>query len=243
MTTGGPLAGRRVVVTRASTQAAGLVQRLEGLGAEVVEVALIRIDEPSDGGRRLRRALEDLDAYDWLVVSSPNGADRVAGALARCRTPRPFVAAIGTATAEALGRSADLLPDRQVADGLVEVFPSGSGRVLLVQSEQARPVLAEGLRERGWSVDVVPGYRTVPTRPTELPGAVRSADAVLFSSGSAARSWREVVGEWTPPVVVAIGPVTAAAARDAGLKVTRVASDHSLTGLIEALAAALDGGP
>jgi uroporphyrinogen-III synthase len=238
-----PLAGRRVVVTRAAAQSAGLSERLEALGAEVVELALIRIDEASDGGAALRHALDRLDEYDWLVVSSPNGAARVAEAL-RGRLPgHPLVAAVGTATAEALGRGADLVPARQVAEGLVDAFPDGTGPLLLVQAEQARPALADGLRARGWSVDVVAAYRTVTVRPDELPPALFDADAVLFGSGSAARSWRQAVGDWTPPVVVAIGPVTAAAAADAGLKVTRVASDHSLTGLIDALAAALDGGP
>jgi uroporphyrinogen-III synthase len=238
-----PLVGRRVVVTRAATQSAGLSERLAALGAEVIELALIRIDEASDGGVALARALERLDAYDWLVVSSPNGAARVAGVLGGRRVGRPLVAAVGTATADALGRPADLVPSRQVAEGLVEVFPAGSGRVLVVQAEQARPTIAEGLRARGWSVDAVAAYRTETVHHDELPPAVLQADAVLFGSGSAARSWRQVVGEWTPPVVVAIGPVTASAARDAGLKVTSVAADHSLTGLIEALAVALDGGP
>jgi uroporphyrinogen-III synthase len=230
-----------VVVTRAAAQSAELSDRLRALGAEVVELALVRIDDPADGGVALRRALERLAEYDWLVVSSPNGAARVSAALPA--GPPPRLAAVGTATAEALGRAADLVPTRQLAEGLVEVFPSGAGRVLLVQAEQARPILAEGLRARGWSVDVVAAYRTVSVHHDELPPALFDADAVLFSSGSAARSWREVVGEWTPPVVVAIGPVTAAAAGGAGLKVTSVASDHSLTGLIESLAAALDGGP
>lgn len=243
MTPGGLLAGRRVVVTRAASQAAALSQRLEALGAEVLELALIRIDEASDGGVGLRRALGQLESYDWLVVSSPNGATRVAGALGGRGAGRPRLAAVGTATAEALGQPADLVPRRQVAEGLVEVFPPGPGRVLVVESEQARPALAEGLRARGWSVDAVAAHRTVTVHHDELPPALFEADVVLFSSGSAARSWRQVVGEWTPPVVVAIGPVTAAAAVEAGLKVTGVASDHSLTGLIEALAAALDRGP
>jgi uroporphyrinogen-III synthase len=238
-----PLVGRRVVVTRAAAQSAGLSERLAALGAEVVELALIRIDEASDGGVALGRALDRLDTYDWLVVSSPNGAARVAAAPGVRGAASLRVAAVGTATAEALGRPADLVPARQVAEGLVEVFPAGPGRVLVVQAEQARPTIAEGLRARGWSVDAVAAYRTETVHHDELPPAVLQADAVLFGSGSAARSWRQVVGEWTPPVVVAIGPVTASAARDAGLKVTSVAADHSLTGLIEALAAALDGGP
>jgi uroporphyrinogen-III synthase len=147
------------------------------------------------------------------------------------------VAAIGNATATALGVPVHLLPARQNAAGLLAAFPVGEGTVLVVQAAGAAPELAEGLATLGWTVTVVAPYLTVPARPTrEQQFAALAADAVLFAAGSAAKAWVQVFGDTTPPVVVAMGPQTAAAATAAGLKVTLVAADHSLDGLVAALA-------
>lgn len=245
-----PLAGRRVVVTRAAGQADDLVADLERLGAAVVRLPLIQIVDPADGGRALTDALDRLDAVDWLVVTSPNGARRVAAALAARPAGRPRVAAVGRATEEALGRSADLVPSDQIAEGLLAEFPEGEGRVLLVQADAARPVLAEGLAAKGWRVVTVVGYRTAVAPPSLVDDpswrrqrdAARGADAVVFTSGSTARGWASAVGPDLPPVVVAIGPATAAAAADAGLSVTAIAEEHSRTGLMSTLVDAIVGG-
>lgn len=242
-----PLVGRRVVVTRAVDQADDLAGELEALGAEVVRLPLIGIEEPDDGGRALGAALARLDAVDWLVVTSPNGARRVASALSHRPLGRPRVAAVGRATEEALGRDCDLVPTDQIAEGLIAEFPDGDGRVLLVQAEAARPVLAEGLAARGWRVLPVVAYRTAiaPTSLTSDPEWQRAreaaigADAVLFTSGSTAQAWVTSVATTTPPVVVAIGPATAARARALGLEVTAEAVDHSRGGLLTALVDAI----
>lgn len=238
MSAGRPLAGRRVVMTRPIERAGALAGMLRDAGAEVIELPLITIAEPADGGVELREALADVSRYDWLVVTSPSGATRVAAAVSSPRPSGPRVAAVGTGTAAALRTAVDLVPQRQVAEGLLEVFPSGPGRVLLAQAEAARPVLAEGLRAKGWEVDAVVAYRTLETPPAD-PTEALGADAVVFASGSQARAWRNTIGTRTPPVVVTIGPVSAAAAADAGLQVTAVADDHSLDGLVKALAQAL----
>src|SRR5262245_17822851 len=123
-----PLFGRRVVVTRAREQASELTGRLEALGAEVIELPAIEIDDPDDGGASLRRAANSIQSYDWLVLTSSNGARRL---LAELRDARELggvkVAAIGPGTADALLQGnvrADLVPDRFVAEALLDVFPS-----------------------------------------------------------------------------------------------------------------------
>ena len=136
------------------------------------------------------------------------------------------------------------MPDRFVAEGLVEAFPdppAGGGRVLLAQAEAARPVLADGLRARGWDVSTVVAYRTVPvTPPPELVQAAAAADAIAFTSGSTVDGYVRAAGVGAvPSVVVAIGPVTSAAVAAHGLEVAAEADPHSLAGLVEATVAAL----
>lgn len=239
----GVLSGRRIVVTRAADQAGDLADRLRAHGAEVVLLPTIAVVDAQDGGAALHDALAGLDDVDWLVVTSPNGARRVATALAARPSGRPSVAAVGSATAVALGRPADLVPTDQIAEGLVEAFPVGSGVVLLAQAAEARPVLAEGLTAKGWTVRTVTAYRTV-VGPHDLlddpvwlraRDAARTADAVVFTSGSTARGWARLVDLPLPAVTVAIGPAAEAVARQESLKITHVAADHSLDGVVTAL--------
>jgi uroporphyrinogen-III synthase len=235
------LAGRRIVVTRAAAQAQPLVDRLLELGAEPVVVPLIEIVEPSDGGQALANALARLGEFDWIVVTSPNGAERVRSALAASPT-RPMVAAVGTATAAALGVPVDLVPDVQTADGLAGAFGHGAGAALIVGPEQRRadrgrqsPV-HRALAAQGWTVTAVEAYRTVPIAPSSGDLLrVLSADAVLFASGSAVRGWVDVFGTQTPAVTAAIGPSTAQVAGENGLKIDIIATDHSLHGLVDSL--------
>ena len=225
-------------MTRAAEQAEPLAARLRDLGAEPVVVPLIEIGPPTDGGVLLAEALEQLHRYDWLVVTSLNGASAVHDAVAALprAAKRPFIAAVGVATAQALGAPADLVPTEQRAEALVTEFPNGTGSVLLPQAEQAGPDVAAGLRAKGWQVHVVAAYRTLPVVPTAgVLLRVLSADAVLFASGSAVRAWVAVFGLQTPAVTVAIGPSTKQVAELLGLKVDAVAADHSLEGLIKEL--------
>jgi uroporphyrinogen-III synthase len=135
----------------------------------------------------------------------------------------------------------DLVPPRSIGEGLVEAFPTGPGRVLVAQAEAARPVVAEGLAAKGWQVERVDAYRTVPAVvPTELLRASAAAAAIAFTSASTVRSLVAAGGtEALPPVVVCIGPVTAQAAGELGISVTAVADQHDLDGLVDALVAAL----
>ncbi len=230
----GALAGRTVVVTRAAEQADALADVLRERGALPVVVPLVEI--VAVPAEQAALAALRADTFDWLVASSPNAA--TAYLAAHAEHPR-HAAAVGEATAQVLragGVAVELVPHRQRAAGLVEAFPDGPGRVLVVQGSQAESGLVDGLTARGWSVTVARPFTTAPVRPPEdLARQALAADAVLFASGSAARAWVEVFGSAAPPIVVAIGPQTADAVTRAGLKVSSTATDHSLAGLADAL--------
>ena len=243
-----PLFGRTVVVTRAPHQASDLVGRLRAEGAATVEVPTIDVVDPVDGGASLAEAADRLSSYQWVVLTSANAVDRLFGVL---RDARAFgaarVAAIGPGTADALARrgvAADLVPERFLSEGLLEAFPDpppAGGAVLVPRAAVARDVLPDGLRARGWVVDVVDAYRTVPlVPPPEVLARIAAADAVVFSSASSATNFVAAAGvDAAPPTVVCIGPVTADAATGAGLSVSATATESSLDGLVAALVGAL----
>ncbi len=235
-----PLAGATVAVTRARAQASGLASRLSGLGAAVIETPAIRV-VPLDG------PLPDLPRYDLVCLTSPNGArllfDRLyavgldARAFAGAR-----VAAIGPGTAAALrehGVVADLVPERFVAEGLVEALAEVPvKRALIARAAEARDVLPDALRERGADVDVVALYETVaePLAVEQLD-ALAGADYVTFTSSSTVRFFLSAVGERFPrrARLVSIGPVTSATLREHGFEPHVEASRHDIDGLVEAL--------
>jgi len=201
----------KVVVTRAEAQAGPLVERLEALGHEVVRCPLIRLEPLGDEPL-------DFSSYDWVVVTSPNGADEIGRRLA---TPPRHFAAIGPATAEALrrhGYEPDLVSRVHTQEGLRDELPPG--RALLAAAEGARQGVIEA--------DFLALYRTVELTPPAPEG-----DVALVASASAARGLA-ATGAHVP--VVAIGPQTAAAALEAGLDVVAEATQHDLDGLLDALA-------
>jgi uroporphyrinogen III methyltransferase / synthase len=250
-----PLLGRRVVVTRARAQAGELVERLAALGAATVEVPAIEIVDPEDGGTALAAAVERLADYDWLVLTSPNGARRLLDALDRAgRDARALggvrLATVGPGIAAALAEARlvpDLVPSRYVAESLLDSFPdppaAGAegerGRVLLVRAAVARDVLPAGLAARGWDVDVVDAYRSEPVPLSDAQAkALADAEIVTFTSSSTVTNLVAAAeGRPLPPVVAAIGPVTAATARDHGLAVAVEAEVHTIDGLVDALLA------
>jgi uroporphyrinogen-III synthase len=204
----------RVIVTRPRAQAGPLVERLEQLGVDVVECPLIEIERTSD------EAI-DCSGYDWLIVTSPNGADEVA----RRGRNLPRVAAVGPGTAETLrahGISPAFVPHDSSQDGLLREFPRPAGRVLFAAAEGARRGPIEAL-----AADFVPLYRTRLLTPAPPEG-----ELVVLASGSAARAYAGIGGRAD---AVTIGPETSAVASTVGLNVRAEAASHDLDGLVEAV--------
>jgi uroporphyrinogen III methyltransferase/synthase len=251
-----PLFGRRVVVTRAKRQAGKLAALLRGQGAEVIEMPVIEIEPLPMTGDEIGDGIEVLlDHREGLVCfTSPNSVREFflvlyAAIQADARALAGWkVAAIGKTTARSLaehGISADVVPERAVAESLLETLGSQSlkGRqVLIPRAESAREVLPEGLRELGAEVTVMPLYRTVPVTPDDsVLEEARTADAITFTSGSTVTNLLAAVPEGLPGLAnVSIGPVTSKAMREAGIEVTAEASQSDLEGLSVAVAEALD---
>jgi uroporphyrinogen III methyltransferase / synthase len=205
----------KVIVTRPRAQAGPLVERLEALGFEVVECPLIEIERTSD---------EPIDCvgYEWLIVTSPNGADEIV----RRGTNLPKIAALGPGTAETLrayGIEPDFVPRVSSQDGLLAEFPRPEGRVLFAAAENSRRGPIDEL-----GADFVPLYSTRLLSPDPPPG-----DVVVLASGSAARAYAWIGG--SVPAVT-IGPETSKIARAEGLTVVQEAETHDLDGLVAAVA-------
>jgi uroporphyrinogen III methyltransferase / synthase len=206
----------RVVVTRPGRQAGGLADRLEALGCEVVLCPLIEIESLGD-------ALIDTTRYDWVVVTSPNGAAELAR---RLLAPPRRLAALGPGTAQELrahGLEPDLVPTVSTQEGLLQELPRPAGRVLLAAAEGARRLLVDEL-----GGDFLPLYRTVEVRPPTPP----QGDLVVLASASAARAFA-ATGARIP--AVAIGPHTAATARKCGIDVVAEGDTHDVDGLVAAV--------
>ncbi len=256
-----PLAGRRVLVTRAPGQAGALSDLLAEAGAEPVEVPLIEVVEP-ESWEGVDAAIGRLEAYDWIVFTSANGVDFFfrrlweLGGDARA-LGRAQVACVGEATARALGERglrADLVPASFRAEALIEPLAARAGagaRVLMPRGDLARQDFPAALRERGLHVDEVIVYRTRPARNgvTMIRRLLEEGrlDAITFASPSAVESFLTAVGPDAPALlgraaVACIGPVTAAAARERGLRVDVLAEPSTMPGLVRALAAFFTGG-
>jgi uroporphyrinogen-III synthase len=242
------LAGRRVLVTRAAGQSAGLVEQLRERGADVVEIPLLAIAPPADP-RPFREAIRALDDYDWLVFTSANATHALANAIRPgARLPKTLrVASSGPATTAVI-RS--LFPDVPVsaqatsrfgspgvAEALALVELSGS-RILVPVSDRSPAAIAQTLRKRGAAVDVVVAYRTTVTEAAgpDLRAALdRGIDAVTFASPSAVEAFVRLSGMPRDVPAVVIGPTTAAAAAAAGLDVAETAEPETAEGLVDAV--------
>ncbi len=252
-----PLAGRRIVVTRAGAQAGDLVARLLALGAEPIECPAISI-APLLDFTQLDKAIGNLKSYDWVIFTSVNG---VAAFTARMRmlgvSPEELcaamLAAIGPATREALialGCAVDFMPGSYVAEAIVEQINGVDRcRILLPRADIARRMLADGLREKGATVDEVDAYRTLGGDSSNSLAALLqagSADAVTFTSSSTVRYSFDALSQsglqayesaalLNRTAVVCIGPITAQTARELGIRVAAVAEQYTTDGLVQAL--------
>jgi uroporphyrinogen III methyltransferase/synthase len=243
-----PLHGRRVGVSRARAQASSLAHSLRELGADVVELPAIRIESRIES-REARDAVGTLEDYCLVCLTSPNGVRLLFEAMAAAgRDARALagatVAAIGPGTARALaerGVVADLIPERFVAEALVESLADvevEGKRALIARAAEARDVLPDALRERGTEVDVLPLYETVREQPDEAEiQRAQGADYVTFTSSSTVANLVEALGDRFPnrARVVSIGPVTSETARAARLQVDVEAKRHDIDGLLDAL--------
>lgn len=251
--TAGPLAGRRIVVTRAERQSGRLRERLERQGAEVLLLPTIEIVPPESYGP-LDEALREAKRFAWLVVASANAVRVIGERLAALDLGVEWLAhlrgaAVGASTAEALrglGLTVDVAPERYVGESLAAALADRvrGQRVLLVRAAVARDVVPDALRAAGAAVTVVDAYRTImPADAVERARAVfgdeHLPDAVVFTSGSTVMHLLDMLrdaGLVFPGEVacVSIGPVTSAALRDAGLPLQVEAEMASLDGLVDA---------
>jgi uroporphyrinogen-III synthase len=238
------LGGRTVLVTRPAEQAAPLVRELERRGARVLVAPTIRLVPARSAA--LTAALKDLAAgrFAWIVLTSQTTVQVLRDRLRSSRDIRANVAAIGDGTAAAFRRwtrrDPELMPSTFTTAALARAFPRGSGTVLTARADIAPPGLEDALARKGWDPVRVDAYRTVFARslPREAATALRrgEVDVVTFTSASTVDGFvRALGGVRGTPKVVAIGPVTGAAARRAGLRPATVARPHTLDGLVEAV--------
>ena len=250
-----PLFGKTVVITRTREQASELVARLSELAADCLECPTIRVVPPKDWAP-LDRAIDQLDTYDWLVLTSVNGVnfffDRLyeqgkdVRALGNVRT-----ATIGPATAKRLrefGFTSDIIPKTYRAESIIEAFDKESmegKRVLLPRAKEARPILPVEVRKMGATVDEVPAYQTEQCRDNVdlLINHLgrHTIDMVTFTSSSTVRNFKTLL----PPerfesliegvTVASIGPITSDTARDLGFTVHIEAQDFTIPGLCDAI--------
>jgi uroporphyrinogen-III synthase len=265
------LIGTRILVGRARHQASALSEALRALGADVIEIPFIEI-RPPRSFKRLDAALQDLGNYDWLILTSANGVDALAGRMRALRIAtedlnQVNIAAIGPATRDAiekLGRKVAIVPDRYVAESVVEKLRGNAEgkRVLLARAKIARDVIPRELRKLGARVDVVEAYETaVPASSgKQLRSLMRDPNrrphVITFTSSSSVRNFVHLLRRQAPErsqksfdaslpktklheiQVASIGPVTSATLRELGLPVHVEAAEYTIPGLINAILAA-----
>ncbi len=252
-----PLAGRRVLVTRAAHQAGKLSEGLHALGAEPVEVPVLEI-RPPISFEPLDAAIRQLDSYDWLILTSANAvralAERAAALGIELAQPaRMQVAAIGEATASEVrkvGLQVAFVPQAYVAESLVDGLlnslqnRSSRQRILLARAAIARDVIPDALRAADAVVDVVDAYRNVlpEAAPEQLRQALQKGlDAVTFTSSSSATHLSEVARAagvawpFADVPAVSIGPITSQTLRELGWPPAVEAVPSDIPGLITAV--------
>ena len=248
-----PLRGRRIVVTRPTAQAGPLLDLLRARGAEPLASPAISVVPPTDLAP-LDRALDALNAYQWLIFSSANAVESFESRRAMRGIAMPAAlrfAAVGSATvaaAAAHGIRCDFSPSHSDGDTLAAELPvAANERVLWPRADLARAEPVFALRGREVHVDDAVAYHTVADAGLDLIATqLREGeiDAITFSSSSAVRhlldSFRragvtDLLRGPRRAAIVCIGPVTARAAREAGLEVDAEAATQDDAGLVQAL--------
>ena len=254
-----PLFGRRVVVTRSQEQAHELVERLENAGAQAILAPTFRLTPPEDP-EAIDRAAASVDDYQWVVFESANAVTRFLAALAR--GPRDLralgaasICAVGPFTAERLiasGIKPDVVAAESGAEPIGEAIeakaPVANRRILVIRPDHLRDIVGEDLTRRGGVVTDLVAYRTAAASPDSpaaqdlyrllLEGKI---DALTFTNPTAVARFASLIGEeqasdlLNTTVVATIGPVTAAAATELGIKNPLIADTYTVDGLVEAL--------
>lgn len=251
-----PLAGRRIVITRAREQAAELRTKLEALGATVLELPLIEIvaSADTDTSDDIFGSIAD---YQWMIFTSPNGVRFFfAEFFRRFRDIRAIggarFAAVGPGTAKEIGAfhiDVDVMPKEHVGEALVEALGAFESmdnlKVLVVTGDRNRDAVVEGLMAQQAIVDQLPVYSTgeVEAGGTDVAADFRQegADAILFASGSAVESFVKQASTLAPrpgakqPLAGSLGPVTSETMRRAGLPVAFEAAEATMDGLVAAV--------
>jgi uroporphyrinogen III methyltransferase / synthase len=245
-----PLFGKRIVVTRTREQAGGLSKALGELGADVIELPTIRIEHPEDK-QGFAEMVTHAHEYDWLVFTSPNGVEKFFDAFfsvfedARS-LGHPRIAAIGNGTAQKIREyriGVDLIPEKFVAEGLIEAFKKDSVEnltMLWVKAAESRDVIYEGLTALGAIVDECIAYRTVPETDDPTGAKARlageGADLITFTSGSTVDHFFALGLDWPEGCVAgSIGPVTSETLRKHGMPPAFEANPHDIPGLVKAI--------
>ncbi|MBX7148490.1 uroporphyrinogen-III C-methyltransferase [bacterium] len=232
-----PLFGKKVLITRAGHQNSQLAYKLSALGAQVLDVPLIKVVPQ-------KSKIKNIDRYDWLVLTSANAVEHFFKHVHDARDlAHVKIAVIGSATAETLktyGLKADLMPKKFVAEGLIDAFKKkriNRKKILIPRAQDGREELVEGLKALKNKVDTVTLYKTLPeTKNKEalLEALNKNPDWTLFLSSSSVHAFYKMVSCYNGPIAC-LGPVTAKTARSYGLKVDVVAKDSVTDSLIKAL--------
>lgn len=246
-----PLFGKRIIVTRAENQASAMVESLESLGADVIEIPVIKFTAPTDYSS-IDDAIEDIARFDWILFTSANGVEWFIKRLMESGKDIRAMAnaklgAIGPRTAAALEKlklRADYIPSRYIAESVVEEIPEDiSGKsVLIPRAKEAREELPDGLRAKGADVYIANAYETVEnTSHTEELRQMLSeedVDIITFTSASTVQSFLALAGDIKVPeniAIACIGPITAEEARLHGLNPTIIADEYTIDGLLNAI--------
>lgn len=252
-----PLFGKKILVTRARSQASKLTEKLTALGADCVERPAIKMVEPSDNYEAVDSAIDHIHDYDFIIFTSENGVKIFFNRLKlkQLDTRALFnakIAAIGSATANELaqhGIIADFVPKEFKAEALVEILKDvvKGKKILIPRAEEAREILPDELKTNGAEVEVVPVYKTVSALEGEIE--LDGIELVTFTSSSTVKNFFFTTH---PPThdstnqsqskqaehdfkTAAIGPITAATLREFGIEPNIIASEYTINGLVEAI--------
>lgn len=249
------LRGKRILVTRARSQASSLVQRIESLGGEVVEFPTIEIRPPESYGP-LDQAINQIGSYDWLIFTSVNGVEQFLNRFEKLEKNIADLAgievgAIGPETAKKLTAAQiqpSLVPKQYQAEGILEALIPETvlgKRILIPRAAKARDILPETLCQWGARVDVVEAYQTVLPQQdvSALCKSLREGtiNMITFTSSSTATNFAAMLRDQDLPrllsrtVIACIGPITRKTVEDIGMRPEVVSEEFTIPGLVSAM--------